>query len=88
MKWFFVLFALPFVLLAGALFLNRPPMLAPPGPTERLRTDFRFHDDVTVRTGATEKGTLLHARCASRIGKGIWLRTRDIRRHSSHGSSI
>jgi len=38
MKWFFVLFALPFVLLAGALFLNRPSMLAPPGPMERLRT--------------------------------------------------
>ena len=130
MKWFFVLFALPVVLLAGALFLNRPPMLAPPGPTERLRTYlatnvaetreghdfselqpplfaadaektqdavvaamrslgwreiqviqeevravvvsafFRFRDDVTVRTEATEKGTLLHARSASRVGKG------------------
>jgi uncharacterized protein (DUF1499 family) len=31
---------------------------------------FRFHDDVTVRTEGTEKGTLLHARSASRIGKG------------------
>jgi uncharacterized protein (DUF1499 family) len=130
MKWFFVLFALPFVLLAGALLLNRPPMLAPPGPAERLRTYlttnvaetrgghdfselqpplfaadaeqtqdavvaamrslgwreiqvtreevravvvsaiFRFHDDVTVRTEVTDKGTLLHARSASRVGKG------------------
>jgi uncharacterized protein (DUF1499 family) len=130
MKWFFVLFALPFVLLAGALFLNRPPMLAPPGPAKRLwtylttnvaetrkghdfpelqpplfaadaeqtqdavvaamrslgwreiqvtqkevravvvSTMFRFHDDVTVKTEVTEKGTLLNARSASRIGKG------------------
>ena len=31
---------------------------------------FRFHDDVKVRTEVTEKGTLLHARSASRIGKG------------------
>ena len=130
MKWFALLFALPFVLLAGALLLNRPPMLAPPGPMERLTTYlttnvaetreghvfpelrpplfaaeaeatqdavvramrslgwqeiqetegevravvvsalFRFRDDVTVRTEATEGGTLLHARSASRVGKG------------------
>jgi uncharacterized protein (DUF1499 family) len=31
---------------------------------------FRFRDDVTVRLEATEGGTLLHARSASRIGEG------------------
>lgn len=130
MKWFALLFALPFALLAGALLRNRPPMFAPPGPMDRLWTYlttnvaetreghvfpelrpplfaaeaeetqdavvaamrslgwqeirktqgevhavvvsalFRFRDDVTVRTEATERGTLLHARSASRNGKG------------------
>ena len=31
---------------------------------------FRFRDDVSVRTEETEQGTLLHARSASRVGKG------------------
>jgi uncharacterized protein (DUF1499 family) len=31
---------------------------------------FRFRDDVTVRLEATEAGTLIHARSASRVGKG------------------
>jgi uncharacterized protein (DUF1499 family) len=130
MKWFALILALPFLLLAGGLLLNRPPLLAPPGPMERLKTYlttnvaetqeghvfpelrpplfateakatqdavlaamrslgwrevqaidgevravavsalFRFRDDVTVRLEATEGGTLLHARSASRIGKG------------------
>ncbi len=130
MKWFVLVLALPFLLLAGGLLLNRPPMLSPPGPMERLKTYltsnvaetraehpfpelrpplfaaevketqdavvtamqslgwreiraskeevravmasalFRFHDDVSVRTEATEGGTLLHARSASRVGKG------------------
>ena len=38
MKWFALLLALPFLLLAGGLLLNRPPLLAPPGPMERLKT--------------------------------------------------
>jgi uncharacterized protein (DUF1499 family) len=130
MKWFALILALPFLLLAGGLLLNRPPLLAPPGPVERLKTYlttnvaetqeghvfpelrsplfateakatqdavvaamrslgwrevqvidgevravavsalFRFRDDVTVRLEATEGGTLLHARSASRIGEG------------------
>jgi uncharacterized protein (DUF1499 family) len=130
MKWFVLVLALPFLLLAGGLLLNRPPMLSPPGPMERLKTYlssnvaetqlqhpflelrpplfaaeaketqdavvtamrslgwreigtnkeevrgvvvstlFRFHDDVSVWTEATEGGTLLHARSASRVGKG------------------
>ena len=130
MKWFALILALPFLLLAGGLLLNRPPLLAPPGPAERLKTYlttnvaetreghvfpelrsplfateakatqdavvaamrslgwrevqvidgevravavsalFRFCDDVNVRLEATEGGTLLHARSASRIGKG------------------
>ena len=130
MKWFALILALPFLLLASGLLLNRPPLLAPPGPMERLKTYlttnvaetreghvfpelrpplfaagakatrdavvramrslgwreirmtegevravvvsalFQFRDDVTVRPQATEGGTLLHARSASRIGKG------------------
>jgi uncharacterized protein (DUF1499 family) len=130
MKWFALILALPFLLLAGGLLLNRPPLLAPPGPAERLKryfttnvaetrerhlfsesrpplfateaketrdaavaamrslrwreiqmieeevravvvsTLFRFRDDVIVWTEATEEGTLLHARSASRVGKG------------------
>jgi uncharacterized protein (DUF1499 family) len=130
MKWISLLLALPFLIIAGALLINRPPMLAPPGPFERLRTYlttnvadtregdvfpelrpplfaadaqetqdavvsamrslgwreiqaaegevravvvstlFRFRDDVTATTEETEGGTLLHARSASRIGKG------------------
>jgi hypothetical protein len=31
---------------------------------------FRFRDDVSIRTETTERGTLLHARSASRVGKG------------------
>ena len=38
MKWIVFLLALPFLLLAGGLLLNRPPLLAPPGPVERLKT--------------------------------------------------
>lgn len=38
MKWIAFLLALPFLLLAGGLLLNRPPMLSPPGPMERLKT--------------------------------------------------
>jgi hypothetical protein len=37
-KWFAFLIAVPFLPLAGGLLLNRPPMLSPPGPMERLRT--------------------------------------------------
>ncbi|MCG6861308.1 MAG: DUF1499 domain-containing protein [Chromatiaceae bacterium] len=130
MKWFALVLALPFLFLGGALLLNRPPMLSPPGPLERFKTYlttnvaqtrlehvlpelhpslfladeeetqdavvkamrslgwreiqamdgevravvvsplFRFRDDVTVRPEATEGGTLLHARSASRVGKG------------------
>jgi uncharacterized protein (DUF1499 family) len=130
MKWFALILALPFLLLAGGLLLNRPPLLAPPGPAERLKTYlttniaetreghlfpelrpplfaaeaketrdavvaamrsmrwqeiqmtkggvraevvsalFRFRDDVIVWTEATEGGTLLHGRSASRVGKG------------------
>jgi uncharacterized protein (DUF1499 family) len=130
MKWFALILALPFLPLAGRLLLNRPPLLAPPGPMERLKTYLmtnvaetreghvfpelrpplfaaeakvtqdavvaamrslgwreiqatkrevravvvsallRFRDDVTVRPQATEGGTLLHARSASRMGKG------------------
>jgi uncharacterized protein (DUF1499 family) len=130
MKWFAFLLAVPFLLLAGGLLLNRTPILSPPGPTERLKTYlttnvaqtreghvfpelrppiyaaeqkatqdavvkamrslgwreihetdgeiralvvsalFRFRDDVSVRAEATEQGTLLHSRSASRVGKG------------------
>ena len=130
MKWFALLLALPLLLLSGGLLLNRPPLLSPPGPLERLKaylttnvaetrlnheflelrpplvqadkmqtTDavvramsslgwteiqategevraivvsplFRFRDDVTVRLEQADGGTLLHARSASRIGKG------------------
>jgi uncharacterized protein (DUF1499 family) len=130
MKYLAFLLALPFVLVAGALLLNRAPMLSPPGPMERLKTYlttnvaetreghvfpelrppifaaqakaaqdavvkamrslgwreiqetdgeiralvvsalFRFRDDVSVRVQATEQGTVLHARSASRVGKG------------------
>ena len=38
MKWFALILALPFLLLTGGLLLNRPPLLAPPGPVERLKT--------------------------------------------------
>jgi uncharacterized protein (DUF1499 family) len=38
MKWFGLLLALPFLLLGAGLLLNRPPLLAPPGPIERLKT--------------------------------------------------
>jgi hypothetical protein len=31
---------------------------------------FRFRDDVTVRLEQTDRGTLIHARSASRVGKG------------------
>jgi hypothetical protein len=37
MKWLALVFALPFVLLAGALLLNCPPLFAPPGPLVRLK---------------------------------------------------
>jgi uncharacterized protein (DUF1499 family) len=130
MKLLALILVLPFLLLAGGLLLNRPPLFAPPGPVERLRTYlmtnvaetreehlfaelrpplfaaevietqgavvtamgslgwreiqpsegevravvvsaiFRFRDDVTVWPQATEGGTLLHARSASRVGKG------------------
>lgn len=130
MKWFVLIIALPILLLSGALLLNRPPLLSPPGPLVRLkiyfttnvaetRADnecpelrprhfsedadqmrgavvdamrslgwreiqatgnevravvvsplFRFRDDVTVRIQAEGQGALLHARSASRTGKG------------------
>ena len=130
MKWLVVLLLLPPALLTGALLLNRPPLFAPPGLLERLRTYlqtniaetrpehpfpelrtplvpvdeaaaqaavvaamqrlgwsdvqgmrgevravvvtplFRFRDDVTVRLEEAGGGTLLHARSASRVGKG------------------
>lgn len=38
MKWLALILALPFLLITGGLFLNRPPLLSPPGPLERLRT--------------------------------------------------
>lgn len=38
MKWFAFLLAVPFLLVVGGLLLNRPPMLPPPGPMERLKT--------------------------------------------------
>jgi hypothetical protein len=130
MKWLALILAVPFLLLTGGLLLNRPPLLSPPGPLERLKTYlatnvaetrpdhpfpelrtplvladeesvrvavtramrqlgwgeirdepgeigavvvsplFRFRDDVTVRPERTEGGTLIHARSASRVGKG------------------
>lgn len=131
MKWLLLTLALPLVLIVGGLALNRPPLLAAPGPLERLRTYlttnvaetqpdhrfpelrspviradldtartalqaavsglgwdevretedgelhavvvsklFRFRDDVRVRLEAGEGGTWLHARSASRVGKG------------------
>ena len=130
MKWLVWLLALPLVLLAGGLWLNKPPLLAPPGLLERLKTYLtthvaetasnhpfaelqtprvsadlpgtraavlsamaalgwqeireeptaihatvvtrllRFRDDVTVTFEATDEGTRLHARSASRIGRG------------------
>ena len=38
MKWFALILALPFLLITGALLLNRPPLLSPPGPLQRLST--------------------------------------------------
>ena len=35
-----------------------------------ISTLFRFRDDVSVRLEESERGTLLHARSASRLGKG------------------
>lgn len=131
MKWLLLILTLPLVLIAGGLALNRPPLLAAPGPLERLRTYlttnvaetrpdhrfpelrspwiradldatrtalqaavrelgweevretedgelhavvvsklFRFRDDVRVRLETGEGGTWLHARSASRVGKG------------------
>jgi uncharacterized protein (DUF1499 family) len=37
MKWLLLILALPLVLIAGGLALNRPPLLNTPGPLERLR---------------------------------------------------
>jgi uncharacterized protein (DUF1499 family) len=37
MKWFALVLALPFLPIVGGLLLNRPPLLSPPGPLERLR---------------------------------------------------
>ncbi len=130
MKWIAFILALPFLPIVGGLLLNRPPLLAPPGPLERLKTYFTsnvaetrldhefpelrpplvladavqtkevvlaairslgwgevrvldgevravvispllgFRDDVVVRLEAAGRGTLLHARSASRVGKG------------------
>ena len=38
MKWVTFILAVPFLLLAGGLLLNRPPLLSPPGPLERIKT--------------------------------------------------
>jgi len=38
MKVILFVLALPFLLLSGGLLLNRPPLLSPPGPFERVRT--------------------------------------------------
>jgi len=37
MNWFALILALPFLLITGALLINRPPLLSPPGPLERLK---------------------------------------------------
>lgn len=37
MKWLLLALTLPLVLVAGGLFLNRPPLLSPPGVLERLK---------------------------------------------------
>ena len=37
MKWLLLVLALPFLLAAGALFSNHPPLLEPPGPFARLK---------------------------------------------------
>lgn len=130
MKWIALALSLPFLALLGGLLGNRPPLLAPPGSLERLKTylttnvaetrpdhifpelrpplvaadaartraiavgamrslgwqEIRdegngigavvvtpflgFRDDVTLRLQETDAGTLVHARSASRIGKG------------------
>lgn len=38
MKWFALILAVPFLLITGGLLLNRPPLLSPPGPLERIKT--------------------------------------------------
>lgn len=38
MKWLALILALPILMLAGGLLLNRPPLWSPPGPLERLKT--------------------------------------------------
>jgi uncharacterized protein (DUF1499 family) len=38
MKWLVLLLMLPLTLIAGGLLLNRPPLLSPPGPLERIKT--------------------------------------------------
>ena len=38
MKWLVFVLFLPFLLIGGGLLLNRPPLLPPPGPLERLKT--------------------------------------------------
>jgi len=37
MKWLGLIFAIPILLVSGGLLLNRPPLLSPPGPWERLK---------------------------------------------------
>ena len=130
MKWLVWLLALPFALMVGGLWVNKPLLLAPPGLLERLKTYLtthvaetapnhpfaelqtpcvpadlprtraavlsamaglgwqeirdeptaihatvvtrllRFRDDVTVTFETTDEGTRLHARSASRVGRG------------------
>jgi len=43
MKWLALVLAVPFLLLTGGLLLNRPPLLSPPGPLERLKTYLTTH---------------------------------------------
>lgn len=43
MKWILVLVGLPFLLAAGALWLNRAPLLDTPGPLQRIKLYLSTH---------------------------------------------
>ncbi|MEN8168042.1 MAG: DUF1499 domain-containing protein [Pseudomonadota bacterium] len=43
MKWLLLVPLIPLLLVIGALIANRPPLLDPPGPLQRLRLYFTTH---------------------------------------------